>query len=236
MWVYLVIGAFFIAIGLAIHKLKWHFLISGYNTMSKKEKANVDVEGLAKLVGIYSYANGGVFLLAALLHILDFEIILFPAIVFTLLSTVYLLIKSQKYDRNEKDSKQTIKGIAILFISIIFVFFLMSNSIEPTIVTFSKDGFEIHGMYGDVYPWDSIEDASLIEELPNIRMRTNGSALGSHLKGNFSTEEGPVRLHVNTKYGPFIDLETINRRVIFNMKDSEYTEEILEGILLIINN
>ena len=32
MWVYIIIGLFFIVIGLAVHVLKWYFLISGYNT------------------------------------------------------------------------------------------------------------------------------------------------------------------------------------------------------------
>ena len=236
MWIYLVIGIFFIAIGLAIHRLKWYFLISGYNTMSKDKRANVDVESLGKLFGIYSYANGGVFLLAGLLHILDFEIILIPAIVFTMFSTIYLVIKSQKYDGNKRDSKQNLIGVAILLASLVFVIVLMYNSIQPTRVTFLEEGLEIHGMYGDTYSWDSIESAMLIEDLPIITMRTNGSALGNHLKGNFSTKKGSVRLHVNTKQGPFAYVETNNRKIIFNMNDAKDTQKILDEILLRINN
>lgn len=44
-------------------------------------------------------------------------------------------------------------------------------------------------MYGEVYTWDSIETVELKEELPAIEMRTNGSALGSNLKGHFRTGE-----------------------------------------------
>lgn len=53
-------GVFFIAMGLAVHVFKWYFLISGYNTMPKEKKANVNTEGLGRLMGIYSYVNGGV--------------------------------------------------------------------------------------------------------------------------------------------------------------------------------
>ncbi|MDW7671778.1 MAG: DUF3784 domain-containing protein [Bacillota bacterium] len=59
MWTQLLIGALFILLGIAIHKLKWYFLISGYNTMSKEKKANVDTEGLGRLMGFYLYLNGG---------------------------------------------------------------------------------------------------------------------------------------------------------------------------------
>jgi hypothetical protein len=33
MWCYIMIGAFFIAIGLAVQDFKWYFLIAGYNTI-----------------------------------------------------------------------------------------------------------------------------------------------------------------------------------------------------------
>ena len=55
MWFHLLIGVLLIAMGLAVHVFKWHFLISGYNTMSKEKKANVDTEGLGRLIGIYLY-------------------------------------------------------------------------------------------------------------------------------------------------------------------------------------
>lgn len=232
MWVFLIMGLTFIAIGLAVHKLKWYFLISGYNTMSKEKQANVDTESLGRLVGIYSYANGGIYFATGILHRLGYGIAIVPAIIFTLVSTLYLIIKSQKYDKNERSSKQTIIGIVIMLISIIFVVGIMYRSVQPTKITFLDEGLEIHGMYGDVYSWDSIESAIFIEELPTIKMRTNGSALGSHLKGNFTTEElGTVKLHVNRQYPPYINIEVNGRNIIFNMTNSSDTRQILDEIL-----
>lgn len=235
MWIYLIIGLMFIAIGLAVHVLKWHFLISGYNTMSREKKANVDTEGLGRLMGIYSYLNGVVYIIAGILHRLGIELAIIPAIIITMISTVFLLIKAQKYDGNIKGrkSKKNTFSILITILSLIFVVVLMYRSVQPTKVTFLEEGLEIHGMYGDVYSWDSIEEIDLLDELPTIKMRTNGSAVGSYLKGNFSTEEmGSVRLHVNTQASPFIYIETNKRTVIFNMSDSDDTLRILEEILL----
>ncbi len=59
----------------------------------------------------------------------------------------------------------------------------MFFSSQSTKVTFLEEGIEIHGIYGDVYTWESIKAVELMEELPTIEMRTNGSALGSNLKG-----------------------------------------------------
>ena len=86
-------GVFLIVMGLLVHVFKWYFLISGYNTMSKEKKAKVNTEGLGRLIGMYSYVNGGVFIVLGVLHALDlkqYDI----AIVF-LYFHIYLLIKAQ---------------------------------------------------------------------------------------------------------------------------------------------
>jgi len=241
MWFYIIIGVFFIVIGLLVHVFKWYFLISGYNTMSKEKKANVDTEGLGRLMGMYSYVNGGVFIVVGVLHVLGQKLVLTPAIVFFCISTVYLLIKAQKYDGNIYDEngklrkgawKQFALPVGIIFVTLIFVAALMFFSSQPTKVTILEEGIQIHGMYGDVYTWDSIEAVKLMEELPAIEMRTNGSALGSNLKGHFRTRElGSVKLFVNTQKPPFIYLETDDGVTIFNMNNSDETLEIFREIL-----
>ncbi len=241
MWFYIILGIFFISIGLAVHVFKWYFLISGYNTMSKAKKANVDIAGLSSLMGIYSYVNGGVFIIMGVLQALGLKPVQAPAIVFFVISTVYLLIKAQKYDENiyDKDGKlrkgagkQLVLPAAIAVVTLIFVAVLMFFSSQSTKVTFLEEGIEIHGMYGDVYTWESIETVKLIEELPTIEMRANGSALGSNLKGHFRTKElGSVKLFVNTETPPFIFLETEDGITIFNFKDADETQEIFKKIL-----
>jgi uncharacterized membrane protein YphA (DoxX/SURF4 family) len=112
MWFYIIIGVLFIAIGLAVHVFKKYFLIAGYNTMSKEKKANVDIESLARLMGLYSYVNGGILILAGVLHALGLKQALILTIVFFSVSTIYLLIKAQKYDGNNYDENGKIrKGV-----------------------------------------------------------------------------------------------------------------------------
>lgn len=241
MWFNFIIGGFFIAIGLAVHVFKWYFLISGYNTMSKEKKANVDIKSLGRLIGIYSYVNGGAFIMMGILHALEQKLGMTPIIIFFGISTVYLLIKAQKYDGNIYDEngklrkgaeKQLVVSVGIAVVTFIFVAVLMFFSLQPTKVTFLEEGIQIHGMYGEVYSWESIEDVELIEELPNIEMRTNGSALNSSLKGHFRTTEfGSVKLFVNTQKPPFIYLKTDNGITIFNMENKDETEGIYEEIL-----
>jgi len=77
-------------------------------------------------------------------------------------------------------------------------------------------------MYGDVYTWESIKSVELVEELPTVEMRTNGSALGSKLKGHFRTKElGSVKLFVNTQKPPFIYLGTDKGITFLNLNNAE---------------
>ena len=244
MWIYFIIGVFFVAIGLAVHVCKWYFLISGYNTMSREKKANVNTKALGRLMGVYSYVNGGVFIAMGILYALGLKPGMTPVMVFFGVTTVYMLIKAQKYDGNIFDEngklrkgagKQLALPIGIIALTLIFVAVLLFFSSQATRVTFLEEGLQIHGMYGEVYAWDSIEEVVLMEELPAIVMRTNGSALGSNLKGHFRTEEfGSVKLFVNTEKPPFIYLHTIERISIFNMGTPDQTEATFDEILSVL--
>ena len=244
MWFYLVIGAFFIAIGLAVHVFKWYFLIAGYNTMSKEKKANVDTEGLGRLMGVYSYVNGGVLIVMGVLYAFGLKPVLSPVVIIFGITTVYFLIRAQKYDGNIYDKngkliegawKQLALPVGTVVITLIFVVFLMFFSSQETKVTFLEEGLQIHGMYGDIYNWESIETVKLMEELPTIEMKTNGSALGSNLKGHFRTTElDSVKLFVDTQKSLYIYLETDEGVIIFNMKNEEETQEVFEEILRVI--
>lgn len=241
MWFYFILGAFFIAIGLAVHIFKWYFLIAGYNTMSKEKKANVDTKGLGRLMGIYSYVNGGIFIAIGVLHALGLKPGLPPSMVFLIVSTIYLLIKAQKYDGNIYDEngklrkgagKQLVLPIGITIVTVAFVAVLMFFSSQATKVTMLEEGIQIHGIYGDVYAWESIKDVKLMEDLPAIERRTNGSALGSILKGHFRTTEfGSVKLFVNAQKPPFIYLQTDEGITIFNLQEAAATKAIYQEIL-----
>lgn len=244
MWIYFIIGVFFVAIGLAVHVCKWYFLIAGYNTMSREKKKNVNTEALGRLMGVYSYVNGGVFIGMGMLYALGLKPGMTPAMVFFGLTTVYMLIKAQKYDGNIFDEhgklrkgagKQLALPIGIVAVTLIFVAVLMFFSSQAVKVTFLEEGLQIHGIYGEVYAWDSIEEVVLMEELPAIVMRTNGSALGANLKGHFRTEEfGSVKLFVNTQKPPFIYLHTTERTTIFNMETADQTEATFDEILRVL--
>lgn len=237
----IIFGFMFVFLGLGVHVFRWYFLISGYNTMSKEKKSNVDVEGLGRLLGIYGYINGSVFILAGILYGLGLKFVTAPAIILFIVLTIYILIKAQKYDGNKFDNagklrmgagKQFVLPISITIVALIFIAVLLSFSSKPTEVSFPDEGIQIHGLYGEMYRWEEIEAVKLMDELPRIEQRTNGSALGSKLKGYFRTTElGTIKMFVNKNNPPFIYLETVSGIIIFNMGNGDDTQEIYSFII-----
>lgn len=94
MWTQFLIGGVFLFLGVAIHIFKWYFLISGYNTMSKEKKAKVDTHGLGKIMGIYCYFNGSLFILGGILQRLGYQSLGLIVLIFFGVSTVFLLVKA----------------------------------------------------------------------------------------------------------------------------------------------
>jgi len=220
---------------------KWYFLIAGYNTMNKEQQAKVNTTALGRLIGIYCCAIGAMFLVVGVLTALDVAATGPILLIFFALSTIYVLVKAQKYDGNLYDDTGKLRRgawwkLTVVLGVVVAVFLavgaMMYFSAQPTRVNFLDEGLQVQGMYGEVYSWGAIEEVSLLETLPRIEARTNGSALGSYLKGHFRTKEyGPVKLFVDAKTPPFVYLKSSEEVVIFNLADPEQTITVYGEIL-----
>lgn len=226
--------------GVAVHVFKWYFLIAGYNTMPKDKKEKVDTKGLGRLMGVYSYLNGAILFVMGILYAAGIELSMTPALVFFGISTIFLIIRAQKYDGNVFDKegrvrkgagKQFIVPLAIIVVTLVAVAVLMIFSSQATKVTFLDEGLQVHGMYGEMYSWSAIEEATLLETLPKIEARTNGSAIGPNLRGNFRTSDyGAVKLFVNRNNPPFILLQSNGKIAIFNLTEADETKDAYDEI------
>jgi len=237
---YLFFGGLLFFMGLVVHKGKAYFLISGYNTYSKEKKEKVQVEDIAKNMGLYGYVNGAAGVLAALLSYVGVKNLLLPVMVVFFVSTGVLLVTSQKYDRNmyDEEGKMTRKnkgqmmllGIFSLAL-VIFVGGLFWYSSQAITVSYKEDSFELHGMYGEEVFYEELLQVELVEDLPQILMRTNGSALGEHLRGHFRLEEvGSAKLLLRKDRPPYILLKTESGLIYVNLKTVEETKALYETI------
>ena len=236
MWFAFGMAALLLVLGLLVHAFKLHFLISGYNTMSRAKREKVDVRRVARAIGVWSYANTAVFTVVGLLLALEIAVPIEVPLVFFGITTLVLLVRAQRYDGNIFDEDGNLRPgagrqlalaggvIGALVIGIIALLFLSSRPVE---ITATEEGVEISGLYGTTLEWESITEARLLGELPTIEMRTNGSAVGSQLRGHFRTAEyGPVRLFVDAEIPPFLLLDGSEGVVILNLGSAADTEEL----------
>lgn len=238
--VWFIFTVLFIFLGFAMHKLKWYFLISGYNTMSKESKAKVNTDKLGRLIGNYSYFLALLFFIVGILSWQNLDQFAMPFILLLVLSTLFIVIKSQKYNGNLYDesgklrkgaSKKAKIPLTITIVTLIGVSILLYFSLQPTNITLTDNTLKINGMYGETVAFESIEQVTLLNQLPEISMRTNGSAIGSRLKGHFKFKDGKkAKLFVDSSMPPFISFVSNDLRIIFNLDTKEETENLFEQL------
>lgn len=208
--------------------------------MPQEKKARVDVDKLGSFIGKYLYINGIVLMIFGVLLNLDIQSLTFPVIIFFVISTIFVLVKAQKYDGNVYDEngklrkgqgKKLVLALSIITIVLVFITALLIYSSQATEVAITQDGLTIQGMYGINTEWSDIQDVQLINELPTIEKRTNGSSFNSHLKGHFkTTEHGAVLLFLTTKGPTFIYLKTDDQIIYVNSTTKDDTLTLYEEI------
>lgn len=238
--IWILLALLFIFLGFAMTKLKWYFLISGYNTMTKEQKKNVDVEGMAKLLGWYSYALAALFIVIGIVAYFEYDNLMMPLVVLIVVFTMLVVVKAQKYNHNLVDengkwkkgaSKNFKRPAIILAITLIGVAIVFYYALQPTEVTLTDDAIEIEGMYGDMYEFANMEQLTLLDALPEIAMRTNGSAVGSKLEGHFKFKNGDkAKLFVDKSVPPFIQFVYESKTVIFNLPTEAETRALYEKL------
>ena len=134
-----------------------------------------------------------------------------------------------------RKSKNTIVAISsiivIIGVALVYVF-----GARPAKIEANDEGITISGMYGDTYLYEDIDEIKLITEEFDITARTNGSNIGSMLRGHFTTTEyGAVMLFIDTEIKHYISIQMGDEIVIFNLPTLEETDNFYTLLLTLIN-
>ena len=102
----LITGLFFIGIGFLVKSSP--DLIAGYNTMSREKKKNVDIVGLSTFIKKGFIIMGITMIILSLfikvLHLKEIFSVWVMTFI-TVVGTIFLAIRAQKFDGNKKNSK-----------------------------------------------------------------------------------------------------------------------------------
>ena len=238
MLLWVILAIFLAFLGWGVHKKRWHFLISGYNMMTEEEKAQVNVEGLAKAIAWMCYVLAALFIGMGLL--MEFELwdLLWVVTVAIIIVPLFFVFYARRFYSNgvKITGTSSPKGkkisIIITVVTLIGAGIIIYFSIQPTKFDVDSGGFTISGMYGDTMSWEEMSGLQFVEELPEVAVRTNGSAIGSKLKGNFKFKNGDkAKLFVDKSVPAFITFKWNGELYYLNKPSVKDTEKLFEEMM-----
>lgn len=239
MWGLVIAALILFLLGFAVHRLGWHFLISGYNTMKREDKARVNIKAVARLIGFMCYGITTIFLVIVAIDASHLDIPIEPLFLLIVALVVVTLWRAQKYDGNIFDErgklrpggkKKLIPLILVLTLILGFVGGLLFWFSQPTEVTLTDSALIIEGGYGETVPYDEMETVTLTYE-PSLARRTNGAAVGSRLTGHFRTTNGEdVLVFIDRDIDVVVRIDWSGKPIYLNVESHEATEALYEEV------
>ena len=219
-------------------------LINPYGGMSLERKALVDIDGLKRALAIILTVAGGLMIVAAVLGAFDVIDELTSVWVLTAIALVMIIpmfIAMKKYNgfgrdrsgvlpRDSKSGKSAMWALILTALSVAFVIVLLLLSNKSPKIEVTEESISISGMYGCDIPVSEIVSVELLEKLPPVAMRTNGSSTGSYHKGHFRLKNGENCLMFIRNQAPYIELRTKDHLYYFNGESEQETLDILSKI------
>ena len=230
-------------------------LISPYGNMPPEQKELVDIEGLKKALALILGPTGFLLVVLAALHLLkliDEDVCGVTLMVLVFAMMVPLSIAMKRYNAFGRDqSKSSIRFVrdemplgsdksgklvksakaariawGFAWVVMVFAAIGLAMSFRPTRITVGEETIKISGMYGREIPVADIVSVDLLDEMPPIAMRTNGSDTGNQAKGHFMFKNGEKGMLFIHKQAPYIQLRTKDNLYYLNLSDKEKTVEL----------
>jgi hypothetical protein len=233
-WIVISMGLLFITLGALIKYAKWYWLIAGYNTATPEEKKNIDIEALSKVVSNALLA-GGVAMFMLVVIISQGFAILGPIALFTgpVILALYLVWKTQKYNTTNPVAARKTAIWATIFVGVLVLTIGVSifYSSRPAVVAVSQQQIRISGTYGITEPMKNIQEVKLLDEIPDVKWKSNGFGFANVRKGKFHLQDwGEGKLFLHAANGPFIYIKTVDSYMLINYKDPEQTNEVYQQL------
>lgn len=223
-----ILGGLFIILGFLTFKFPG--IIKQWRYASEAERKNIDIKGLQKVSGYAMIVTGVALMIVGVVnYFVEGTWSIYALIVILLAMSGCMVGVARRYDKNPGSKRKQIIGIVTLVVSMIVVVGLLAWGKQENEIRVVSNQLEITGMYGEKIDLNTIDTVYVrsLNELPTIKMRTNGYADGKVLKGYFRLEDwGRCKLVVHDVWGKVIVLKQGDRHIIFNLYDEQSTRRI----------
>lgn len=225
------ISLLFVAIGFIVTENNAKYLLSGYNTMSEEKRKKVDIKSFIPFFRKFHIVLGiSFFILGCGISLIDKNLAGVFLAVYPILAYIYFVASSSKFSGGLKTKSNKI-GLVILACAFIFVVGLLAYGFRENKILFDSEKIEFTGNYGEILPSRQIKSIEIINQLPKIRLKTNGFAIGDIRKGYFKTDKGEVvKLILNSSQKPYILITKSDGKKIYYSAKKKSNVEILDEI------
>ncbi|KMJ57999.1 hypothetical protein AB685_14335 [Bacillus sp. LL01] len=216
----------FLLIGWAIVKKEAYGLISSFRSRPQDEKEELIRNGYPQKTGKLLLATGLVLLLLLPLLFTAFpyalELQIGVMVVLLLGGFIYL----SKYEIPKKRKKSYIISSSIAFITFGFLSVIFYFGYQDPELLLKEDSFEVTGVYGDEWYYEEVTHMELLDEMPEVTLRTNGYGMQSMSKGHFKVKDYESSLlFIHKGNSPYLYIETKDDRIFINSKSAEQTKD-----------
>lgn len=226
----ILLSVVFISMGFLVTKNNARYILSGYNTMSEEQRSLVDIDSYLNFFKKFHLFLGiSFFILVIGTSLFNENMAAIFLGVYPLLAYCFFIVKGSNYFTNVKNSRIWTKiVVGILLLTTCGVGYLFFNGFKNNEILLEGSNLEITGMYGEKISRDKILNVKLVEELPEIVMKSNGFGADDFRKGYFKTKDRKtVKLFVNKKEKQILLLNTVEGDIYFSS-----IEEAPENLLL----
>jgi len=217
----------FVAIGFMVTEKNAKYILAGYNTMSAEERSKFDIKSYIPKFRKFHILLGLSFLVLGLIfNSLNEDVGRIFMLVYPMVAYIYFIATSSKYSTGFS-SKSYRTTIFILFGTLVFVVALLLWGSKENKLLIDSDTIKIEGTYGETLQPSEISSIELINELPEITLRTNGFSHGDVNKGFFKTASGEVvKLMLNSDKKPIILFTKTDGKKIYYSAKEEPNEKL----------
>ena len=193
------ISIFYILIGFLVTKNNAKYLLAGYNSMTAEQRQNFNLDTYIPyfrnfhiFLGLTHLSGGlGLFFLVGETYSGIF-LGVYPILAYT-----WFIWRT--------NSKDKYLGVTIMILTLVLVVVLFLAGMKENKWIETDNEIRITGIYGETILKSEILELTSIQELPEIKMKTNGYATGKIRKGYFKTKQGEViKLILNSDQKPII--------------------------------
>ncbi|WP_226682506.1 DUF3784 domain-containing protein [Sutcliffiella horikoshii] len=225
-FIQLIVALIFLLIGWAIVKKEAYGLISSFRSRPRGEQEELIQNGYPQKTGKLLIGTAIVLLIMLPLLFTSFPYALEAQIGVMVVLLMGGFIYLSKYEVANKRKKSYIISTSIAVVSFTVLFVIFYVGFQEAKLILKEDSFEISGVYGDEWSYEDITQVELLEEMPEVLLRTNGYGMQSISKGHFKVKNyGSSLLFIYKGHSPYLLIETNDDTIFINAKDAEKTKD-----------